>query len=439
MVNKLYPEESRPVPFWIDTLCVPRKKDLRNIAIANMRNIYKMADKVLVFDAVLSEAYTESTTATELLARICSSTWARRLWTFQEAIMARTLYYQFADHAIKMEDILKKWSLEQQAAENLDLVGAKAKSSSRIERLLSLFERLWLIFCFFMGGMPLFLAQFFADWHHYPDPVFWGLLGVAMQSQKLFSKDLESIEESHWLQFLADSVKWRWTSRIEDETICLADILGRDIKAILATDNPDERMKLFIFEFTSVPAGILFIGRPRMDNEPCRWMPRRYIGGTGDSWMLSDYNAQPTDDGLVLHIAGFLLRSTKASDANYYYFPVGESLYRLNGHEAPPHGRTVFHSLTADLAVIVSRPLEDAEQSASRRHSEFTRGKALQTLVLGALVTVSHRSEGFLRVRFERPIRIEKIGPLSSYKSELVYRELSEPEMLPESTKWLVR
>lgn len=56
LVNALYEPEASPVPFWMDTLCVPVQseyKHLRAKAIVQMADIYKLADKVLVLDQSL--------------------------------------------------------------------------------------------------------------------------------------------------------------------------------------------------------------------------------------------------------------------------------------------------------------------------------------------------------------------------------------------------
>jgi hypothetical protein len=52
-VNDLCYEQEKPVPFWIDTLCVPLTTKSRKIALSNMRSIYEKAHGVLVLDNAL--------------------------------------------------------------------------------------------------------------------------------------------------------------------------------------------------------------------------------------------------------------------------------------------------------------------------------------------------------------------------------------------------
>jgi hypothetical protein len=85
--------------FWMDTLCVPRTpKDVYKEAITKMRDVYANAERVLVLDAELM-ASTAEATYEEINMRIKCSTWIRRFWTIQEAVLAKKLIFQFAKRA----------------------------------------------------------------------------------------------------------------------------------------------------------------------------------------------------------------------------------------------------------------------------------------------------------------------------------------------------
>ena len=100
------------MPFWLDTLCVPRQYPERDLAITAMRETYACADKVLVLDTVLSQV-SKSADTVEILMSIRSSSWVRRLWTFHEAGLAKVLYYQFADHVMKNTEIYMIAAMEE--------------------------------------------------------------------------------------------------------------------------------------------------------------------------------------------------------------------------------------------------------------------------------------------------------------------------------------
>ena len=90
------------VPFWIDTVCVPQGGRLKQKALAQMAQIYARAHRVLVLDAEVERSYRH--TFTESLVRVQWSGWNRRLWTFQELILADSyaLYAQFADGPMQL-------------------------------------------------------------------------------------------------------------------------------------------------------------------------------------------------------------------------------------------------------------------------------------------------------------------------------------------------
>lgn len=60
LVNRLFPPEYWPVPFWVDTHCIPATDEqARRMAIGNMEHVYKTATKILVLDASLYDISTE--------------------------------------------------------------------------------------------------------------------------------------------------------------------------------------------------------------------------------------------------------------------------------------------------------------------------------------------------------------------------------------------
>lgn len=66
-------------------------------AIMNMRDVYAGAERMLVLDAELMAATAEGSYE-EINMRIKCSKWMR-LWTLQEAVLAKRLLIQFAERA----------------------------------------------------------------------------------------------------------------------------------------------------------------------------------------------------------------------------------------------------------------------------------------------------------------------------------------------------
>jgi hypothetical protein len=101
-------DNSAPVPFWIDTLCCPRNPEYewaKKLAIRSMKRTYECADRVLVLDKALTEV-SSSSTLVDISARIFVSEWMQRLWTLQEAVVARKLSFQLSDGSLSSEKLL---------------------------------------------------------------------------------------------------------------------------------------------------------------------------------------------------------------------------------------------------------------------------------------------------------------------------------------------
>ena len=103
--NALYPSDRHPVPFWMDTLCVPVGRKfwpIRNVALDRMKATYKSAHKILVFDASI-ETLDSSVAPEEALIRIRYSPWSSRLWTLQEGRLGFDVYFQFGDKSVSFD------------------------------------------------------------------------------------------------------------------------------------------------------------------------------------------------------------------------------------------------------------------------------------------------------------------------------------------------
>ena len=109
--NRLVPPAHRPVPMWIDTICLPLERDARMEAIKRMDAVYQNALAVLVVDQTLIDSDLASAMEKcqeedgharpglegwqiEMLMRIKASRWAQRLWPYDEAFLAQQLFFQ---------------------------------------------------------------------------------------------------------------------------------------------------------------------------------------------------------------------------------------------------------------------------------------------------------------------------------------------------------
>ncbi|MDI1486489.1 MAG: hypothetical protein OHK93_005719 [Ramalina farinacea] len=223
--------------------------------------------------------------ATEMVVRLKASSWVRRLWTFHEAYLARELHYQFKDGALRLSAILGKYH---QGSENPPPI----PTGHETERIKTRIE----------GA----------------DPVWWSAYRFLEQVEVL-GKDAPQ-EDHARLRSIIHPLRWRTTSRIQDETICLSGCIDRtveDLPFIPDADPSDlaiERMKTFLSSLQTVPLGLLFVQRPHIEHDGCRWMPTSFLGGGMDStlpdpWQKEDVAAtgRPTPSGLVVALPGIML------------------------------------------------------------------------------------------------------------------------------------
>ena len=91
------------VPWWIDTLCIP-EDHRRKPAKRNIKRVFAAATAVLVLEIGLcNHAWTSNS---ERLAAVRHSPWIGRLWTLQEAALAKRLYFRFSEASFVLEDIV---------------------------------------------------------------------------------------------------------------------------------------------------------------------------------------------------------------------------------------------------------------------------------------------------------------------------------------------
>jgi hypothetical protein len=102
--NELLPEVEQPVPFYIDTLCVPLAGQAKRRALRNMRALFGLAEKVMVLDSDLRR--TRSGLPQEDLTRMRISVWTKRLWTVQECAVSQAVYFLFKDRRLSLAELL---------------------------------------------------------------------------------------------------------------------------------------------------------------------------------------------------------------------------------------------------------------------------------------------------------------------------------------------
>lgn len=130
MVDELFVDRGvdEHIPFWLDTLCVPvgdALKEYRKKCIIRMRTIYQEAEAVLVLDLGMQQVSSSASILDRTIA-LFQSAWWRRLWTYQEGILANRLCIRLSDgvqHMHAMEGELQEYytELEQHGYTNSEI------------------------------------------------------------------------------------------------------------------------------------------------------------------------------------------------------------------------------------------------------------------------------------------------------------------------------
>lgn len=262
---------------WLDTLCSPAKDGPgKQRAIEKIRLVYERAKAVLVLDAGLMSYSAKEQSVFELLLRIFTSGWMRRLWTLQEGALAKSLFFQFADKALSLDDLMK--SLFQ----NSYKMTYKA-----------------IIFDFWTEQQGL--RSFFH----------------LRQDETRGNTDIATLDLS--LQFRSVSVP-------SDEPLCIGTLLGLNLNHILSVEGKSDRMlqvwKLITAKKHGVPMQVIFFQEPGIDTPGWRWAPRSFLEWTsGNHDMMNTRNLKwndsrlggQTDRGLRVQYPGY--RITKSPES----------------------------------------------------------------------------------------------------------------------------
>lgn len=260
---------------WIDTLGVPLVPQTRKLALKLLPRTYAESTCCLIIDEELCQL-SNKTTLEEICLRIVFSTWARRLWTFQEGIVTwNKLYLQ-----------LKEGPSHFGAS-----IGRHEKSLCSSLRLES------------VDAVKITLPR--------------------VEDVRAAKGDL--------IGELTEACKYRTTSRLSDQTFCLASIAGLDVHEIVEASTHEEKMRIFLLQIRDLPKRIIFRKGRKMSLDNFSWAPLSFLDPEKtQSFFGLDEDLAPsalcTPNGLQGRWPGFFLEfpSTVGPHIDAYYFKYGE-------------------------------------------------------------------------------------------------------------------
>ncbi len=255
---------------WIDTLCCPLKPlNLKVQVLALMQETYKDAKHVLVFDFALENTDHTSLDYLEILARMLTSDWMRRLWTLQEAFLAQNLWVQFSREAISIDRLLIEHN----------------EMDKRVEARI----------------MYTFTRNF--------------VFSIRRR------RALKPSSHTFHIHTLALDIIGRSVTEPCDESLCLSTILDLDMGNVTAVARAlsEQRMKILWDRWSKsthgIPGRIIFSDGSKLSHAGYRWTSSTLLRGSMPLILLLEGfgTGMLCPSGLKVHFPGILLSSTLLS------------------------------------------------------------------------------------------------------------------------------
>ena len=209
----------KPNPrLWIDSLCIPAAREARKKAIILMADTYSNASTVLVIDKRIQQQKS-SCSIQDLYCTIFTSAWMQRLWTYQEACLAKKLVFELAEN-------------------------------------------------------DLYTLEFPRQGESIGKTMIWRAFGAQLTRLRI---DRDSRSN---LGSVSRALNWRSTKRRIDELAAVAGLVQLRSSAlgeILETKFEAERMRIFLQAVRWLPRNILFLPGSKIEMSSFRWAPCTFM------------------------------------------------------------------------------------------------------------------------------------------------------------------
>ncbi|MCJ1244651.1 hypothetical protein MMC30_001850 [Trapelia coarctata] len=268
-------QSSENAQFWVDSLCIPRVDSKLYIeALIGIRDVYINAASVLVIDKTIEECASSSTTE-RLYAHIYLSGWMQRMWTYEEAVLAREILFVLQDG----------------------------------------------FYTYKVDTWPSLRRTVCVVWQ-----------SLATQLYRLRAKQ-ESLNIGHIYQ----AFRYRPTNAPQEEFLSVSGMLNLDTKTLLCVKG-EERTKKFWLMLKWVPFNVPFLVCPKLSEPGFRWAPKTMMcqSQTTLDTDVQGEKSECTNQGLVgtyltVCFDNTLIGSTGEHKSVFYIYVKGS-----NGSVVPP-------------------------------------------------------------------------------------------------------
>ena len=244
-------------------------------------------------------------------------------------------------------------------------------------------------------------------------------------------------EDHARLRGLIHPLRWRTTSRIEDETLCLGGCIDHipqepthDFQETDSAQRAIDRMRLFLSTLHTVPVGLLFVPRPRIEQDGCRWMPVSFLGGgmdgtMPDPWQEEDISpiGRPTPHGLEVILPGILLLKVAKYTQEFRGGQIHDIIFiKVEGVD--------FFAYS-----LMSKPVS-WDGCEDRNLALILRGEVDKRGVMACLVTMEQQHTDTILCRFEGCVNVLGNPEIHRNLDHVVF---SETRLTDKAQKWCVQ
>ncbi|KAI0651219.1 hypothetical protein C8Q79DRAFT_898151 [Trametes meyenii] len=304
--------------FWIDSLCIPVQRELRKKAIKLMASTYREAAKVLVVDAGIRATCSESAPREENLLRITFSGWNKRVWTLQEGLLARELWFEFIEGPVNIDQGLPSFhlSLNTQLARALSLPNPRSAAKfARPEKILSNSGNTHATAVtdspFVHGHIEALLRR---------DQV----VPLLQYRQEHVQADSNHINAPLPLDELMGLLQGRRTTKPEDETLAVSSLLTPhiDLDALLSITGDDaqqRRLKALLIQMHELPMVFTEMRMTRLTLPKFSWAPQALVAADS-RWHATKAVGTCTENGFLAEYYLALLHKPEDDSQNSMEF-----------------------------------------------------------------------------------------------------------------------
>jgi hypothetical protein len=233
----------------MDTLCIPVKhehKDLRDASIAIMASIYQGATGVLVLDAEISSVTLNG--LTEAIAHILLSVWMCRIWTLQEAALARSCIFAFANNSMlkatpyRKDDFVSWYIIGQDTIPDVDVAESSIRASLEAH-----------YFRFVTSIVPVTVEDWMLDTAVWPT-------------------------DGQYLAAVWNALAGRTTSKADDLWAVLANLLRLNTNSLLPSEPSGTKLARVLLTLKMLPVSLFLADVERqfaLSHSMNRWIPAR--------------------------------------------------------------------------------------------------------------------------------------------------------------------